>query len=101
MSDKTKRIPVIVCGGSAGRAVIYGYADEMPEAGQPFTLHDARMVLYWSAECGGLFGLAATGPAGDTRLTATVSEVQDTSAHQVISVSDEAELAFSGWEPVR
>jgi len=91
--------PVIICGGSTGRAVVYGYVDEIPEAEQIVTVHNARMVLCWPAECGGLFGLAANGPKDGLRLTAPVAIVSDT-ARQVLSVTDAAACAIDKWQSV-
>ena len=92
------RIYIILCGGSQGRAVVCGFVDAEPVEGQPVTLHDARMVLFWHSSCGGLFGLAATGPKGDTRMTATVPKVTDTEWKQWIVVSDEARDALVSWK---
>ena len=64
--------PYIVCTGSEGRAVVFGYTDTVPVIDYAITLHRARMVPRWDAACGGLFGLAAAGPKGDTRLTQEV-----------------------------
>ena len=90
-------IHAIVCGGSQGKAVVYGECDALPVPGEPYTLRNARMVLRWSTECGGLFGLAASGPKGDTRLTSAVAVVSDEAARQVLSVSADAVAAFAAW----
>ena len=92
----TDRKPYIICGGSTGRAVVYGYCDSEPQTDQPTTIHRARMVLRWDGACGGLFGLAAGGPKGDTRLTAPVDRVTDT-VRQSLTVTDEAAEALDGW----
>jgi hypothetical protein len=88
----------LVCCGENGRAVIYGRAAEAPVVGQPFGLKGARMVLSWSSECGGLFGLAANGPKTDTRITPAVSYHQDICAKQVIGV--DCPEAFDQWASV-
>jgi hypothetical protein len=90
------RIPVIVCGGKTGRAVIFGYVDVLPEVDQPVDIYDARMVLYWSEQCGGLFGLATNGPKEGTRITCPVDHVQDT-ARQILTVSADAATALREW----
>ena len=87
----------IVGGGSAGRAVLFGRSESEPVAGQPFRLVGARMVLFWDRACGGLLGLAAKGPKGDTRITAAVEVLSDQAAHQVLAVSDEAAAAIDAW----
>jgi len=91
-----KGIPVIVCVGEHGRAVVYGRAEREPEIGVPCRLTGARMVLYWSAECGGLFGLAARGPREGTRITHAV-EATSAIPVQTIVVSAEAARAIEEW----
>ncbi len=88
----------IVCGGSAGRAVVFGYSEVEPEPGKPIKLTRARMVLYWAADCGGLFGLAANGPKGETRIAAAVPTVWDSQVHQAIECTDTASAAIDAWK---
>jgi len=91
------RKPIILCCGEHGRGVVYGRVDTEPEAGKPVKLHNARMILYWSGECGGLFGLAHKGPKTSTRLTATVDEVIETVWQEWLAVSDEAAKIIEEW----
>jgi len=95
---KTKRIPCIITVGEPGRAVVFGWADAMPEPEQAVTLYRARMILYW-ADGGGLFGLASNGPAPGSRLTCEVSETRAT-ARQVLSVNKAAAKALTEWPSV-
>ena len=90
------KIPVIVCGGELGRAVIFGYAKRLPKAKESCTIYDARMVLRWDAKCGGLFGLSVKGPAGDTQVTSAVANVNDT-WQQALTVSEAAAKSFAEW----
>ena len=87
-------ITVIIAGGETGQCLVYGYADKYPEVGVPCTLRRARMVLRFDRH--GVFGLAAKGPVGDTRLTPVVARTTDT-PKQVIEVSPEAAEAIDGW----
>jgi hypothetical protein len=89
--------PIILCVGEHGRAVVYGRVETDPEPGQPVTLHGARMVLYWSNECGGLFGLAAGGPKTSTRITRAVERTTATRWTEWLAVSEEAAAALDGW----
>lgn len=94
--DKMK--PYIVCGGSTGRAVVFGWCEAMPETGKPVMLYNARMVLRWDESCGGLLGFAANGPTqGDNRITFAAEMVADEIVHQVISVSDKAVENINKW----
>ena len=101
MSNKTTRKPIILCCGSNGRAVIYGKVDSDPTPGQPVTLYDARMVLRWDGQCGGLLGLAAGGPKADTRITCAVGQVVETVWQEMIEVNTEAAVALDGWAAFR
>ena len=94
---KTKKTPIILCAGDNGRAVVFGYVTSKPVAGKPVTLTDARMVLRWDAACGGLFGLAADGPKGSTRLTHAVSSTTSTVWRQTIDVSPKAAKEMAAW----
>lgn len=96
---ENKRKPIILCAGANGRAVIFGFVDADPVPGEAVTLHDARMVLYWSAKCGGLFGLAAGGPKEGTRLTPAIASTVATQWKECLTVSADAVPAFAGWEP--
>lgn len=87
----------IVCCGTNGRAVLIGECDHEPVAGQPIVMTNARMVLYWDTECGGLLGLAANGPKGRTRITHSVARHGDECVHQWLSVSDAAKMEIEAW----
>ena len=89
------RKAVIVCGGSVGRAVVYGYVDAMPRADTAVTIYDARMILEWTGTHG-LFGLAQHGPQKGSRITCAVPVVTDT-CRQCLTVSAAAEEAINGW----
>jgi hypothetical protein len=87
----------IVCCGESGRAVIVGKSETDPVSGEPIVLHDARMILYWSAECGGLLGLAANGPKTTTKITASVSSTGTGVVKQWVAVSDAAASSLVAW----
>jgi len=92
---------VLVCGGKTGRAVLVGYTREPITVGEPYTLHNARMLIYWPSACGGLLGFAQDGPKAGTRLSRTVDEVSDAIAHQVMPLSAEVMTAIEEWEVYR
>jgi len=95
-TNEIPEIPVIVCGGANGRAVIFGWVTDMPHPETPVEIHRARMVLYWPRECGGLLGLSQRGPREGLRLTCSVPIVRDT-CRQVLSVSDAAASGLATW----
>ena len=88
---------IILCAATNGRAVIIGKVAQDPTPGEPVELHDARMVLYWDAKCGGLFGLAAKGPKGDTRITHAVERTMETVWQEWTTISEEAAAAIDEW----
>ena len=92
-----KHMTIILCCGANGRAVIIGNVKSEPKTGKPVRLTDARMVLYWARECGGLLGLAANGPKGDTRITATVPVLVETVWQEWCAVTDVAAAAIAEW----
>jgi hypothetical protein len=98
MSKKTAKM-IMLCAGQYGRAVLVGSVDADPIPGQPVTLRNARMVLYWARECGGLFGLAARGPRGDTRITTKVETLVETVWQEWASISPEAAREIDAWPP--
>lgn len=87
----------VVCCGVNGRAVLLGLSPKDPKAGKPIRLRNARMVLYWDTPCGGLLGLAANGPKGESRITAAVARHGDECVHQWLLVSPEARKAIDAW----
>lgn len=88
----------LICCGANGRAVLLGYCEEEPVAGQPIKTTRCRMVLRWR-NTGGLLGLAAHGPKEGTRITAPVDFHGDECVRQYTSVSDEAAAAIEAWPP--
>ena len=95
----TKRHPIILCAGENGRCVVFGRVDEYPESGKPVIMHDARMVIYWSSECGGLMGLAAHGPRTSTKITAPVPRTLETKWQEYVECTPESIAAIDAWKP--
>ena len=100
MSENSGRKPYIMCCGEHGRAVIFCWLDDEPTPGESIVMHDARMVLYWSRECGGLFGLATGGPKTGTRITAPVRRIVETVWKEALSVSERAAQMMGSWKAV-
>jgi hypothetical protein len=96
MARAKKRIPVIVCGGKEGQACIYGYVDALPIPEQSVTIYDARMILSWHQDCGGLLGLAANGPKSITRITSAVPST-GCICRQFVQVSETGAEAINAW----
>ena len=85
----------IVCCGTSGRCLIYGYAATEPKQGTPARLERARMILYWTKT--GLLGLAARGPAEGSKLTSAVETTETSPVTEWIAVSDDAAKRIDTW----
>lgn len=81
--------PVLVT--TAHRGVFFGYAKAVN--GETIKLRAARNVVYWSAECRGFLGLAATGPDKSCRI-GPAADIELRSITCVASVTAEAVKAF-------
>lgn len=87
-----KKQPIILCAGPNGRALVYGYVEAEPVPGEPVSLTNARMVIYYPS--GGTFGLAADGPPDGSRVTHSVARTVETAWQEWIAVSEQAAGAF-------
>jgi hypothetical protein len=84
-------MPVLVC--TDKRAVVFGYCGNV-EA-RPIILTKARMCLYWSADVGGVFGLAEVGPTSGCKISAPVSKVSLEGVTAVFAVEADAVKAWN------
>ena len=90
--DKPKRPkgrPVLVT--TANRGVFFGYATKTD--GETIVLTHSRLVVYWSADCKGFMGLAATGPTAGCRI-GPAADITLRNITSVVEVTDAAVLAF-------
>jgi len=83
--------PVVVC--TDKRAVVFGYCANV--SARPIVLSNARMCLYWSANVGGVFGLAEAGPNKDCKISAVSPTVSLEGVTAVFSVDPVAEKAWN------
>lgn len=89
MAAKKER-PVILT--TAHRGVFFGYATDT--SGETIKLRAGRNCVYWSADCKGFMGLAATGPTKSCRV-GPAADIELRNVTAVLSVSAEAVKA---WE---
>ena len=82
--------PVLVT--TAHRGVFFGYAQAT--SGKTIKLKGARLCVYWSADCKGFMGLAATGPTAGCRI-GPASDIELRNITAVLEVKPEAVKA---WE---
>jgi hypothetical protein len=77
---------------TAHRGVFFGYATDTK--GETIKLRDGRNILYWSADCKGFMGLAATGPTKSCRVGPAANiEVRD-----ITSVTEVSAIAEAAWK---
>jgi hypothetical protein len=83
---------------STTRDVIYGEADGDAVDGK-IVLRNARRVMYWGRDTGGLGGLSTRGPSADSKVGPVQPRVQITSVASVADCEAAAVKAFAaaGW----
>ncbi len=82
--------PVIVC--TDKRGVVFGYTTNTDA--RPIVLTKARMCLYWSADVGGVFGLAEKGPTKDCKISAVVPSISLEGVTAIMTVDSGSEKAW-------
>ncbi len=81
---------VIVC--TDKRGVVFG--DTVDVNARPITLTNARMALYWSADVGGVFGLAEKGPTAGCKISATAPSISLEGVTAIFTVDKKAVKAW-------
>jgi hypothetical protein len=92
-----KLIPILVT--TEFKGVFFGYAPPGEEGPERLRIENARLVVYWSNDVRGLFGLASSGPTPACRIGPRVPAVTLFKITSVAEVSDEAAAKFeeSPW----
>lgn len=87
---KTGERAVIVT--TAHRGVFFGYTDKTD--GKQIALKRARLCLFWSSDCKGFMGLAATGPSKGCR----IGPAADITLRSITAVLEVSPEAVTKWE---
>jgi hypothetical protein len=90
MSTKNN-IPLLVT--TAHKGVFFGYSKLTKN--KTIRLEQARMCVYWSAECKGVLGLASTGPTKNCKVGPAVPAL---TLQDVTSVTEVSKEAAEQWE---
>ena len=90
MKTKEALKPMVV---TTERGVFFGYGTPDIEA-QHVKLTNARMVVYWSADCKSVVGLAASGPTKGCRIGPKAPAILIRNVTAVIECSDEVAAKF-------
>lgn len=87
-----KDAPLVV---TTERGVFFGYGVPDIEA-EHVRLTSARMVVYWSADCKSVVGLAANGPSNGCKIGPAAPAMIVRNVTAIIEASDEAAKKFEG-----
>lgn len=85
-----KSVPLVV---TTERGVFFGYGEPDLEA-QHVRITGARMVVYWSADCRSVVGLAANGPTKGCRIGPQAPAIIVRNVTAVIECSEAAAKKF-------
>lgn len=88
-NKKTERAVIVT---TEHRGVFFGYATDTD--GEQIVLKRARLCLYWSSDCKGFMGLAATGPTSGCR----IGPAADITLRKITSVLEATPEAVKRWE---
>lgn len=77
------------------RGVFFGYLEDDSNCPATIDLTNARNCVYWSADCKGFLGLAATGPTANCRIGPRVESI---TLYGVTSVTPVMSDAVEKWE---
>ena len=89
---KAKLVPVLVT--TEFKGVFFGYAVAGEEGPERLRIENARLVVYWTADVRGVFGLAANGPTSGCRIGPKVPAITLFKITSVTEVSGEAAQKF-------
>lgn len=90
MKKADKDRPVVVT--TAHRGVFFGYSDKTD--GETIRLKNARLCVYWSADCKGFMGLAANGPTANCK----IGPAADITLRNITAVLECTPGAVAAWE---
>ena len=78
------------------RGVFFGYLNgEAKKLPAEVTLNNARNCIYWSSDCNGFIGLAASGPTSGCKIGAKIPEI---TLYKITSVTPVTDAAAKQWE---
>jgi hypothetical protein len=89
-NGETKEFPVVVT--TEKRGVFFGFTTEVDKA--KMCLRDARLCVYWSADCKGFMGLAAKGPTKNCK----IGPPANITVFDITSVAECTPEAVAAWE---
>lgn len=91
VASKTK-VERAVLVTTAHHGVFFGYATDT--SGETIKLRACRNCVYWSSDCKGFLGLAATGPTSRCK----IGPPADVELRNITAVADVTDVAVKAWE---
>lgn len=90
----TKPTPVVIC--TEHKGVFFGFLNgvQKPDA-TVLTVTDAQMCVSWTADIGGVLGLASSGPSKSCRVSPKVPKI---TLQGVTAVVEATEDAVKAWQ---
>ena len=88
---KRKKVPMVVT--TEHRGVFFGWG--IPTKEKIIILTDAQMCVYWSAEIGGVLGLASCGPSKNCRVSPAVSKI---TLQGITAITEATDNAVKAWQ---
>ena len=87
---KEKSVPIVVT--TSHRGVFFGYG--VPSDSSSIRIERARMVVYWSADCRSVVGLAANGPTAGCKVGPSAPAITLRDVTAIIECSEESAKRF-------
>lgn len=91
---QTQTIPVLITTDSTKRGVFMGFINPNDVDKETLTADEVRMAVYWSADVGGVLGLAAKGPSKGCRISPATKRATLKGVTAVVELTDEAVAAW-------
>ena len=91
----TTRRYVVICTDSTRRGIFGGYLESYDQDKQIAVMSEARMAVYFSANCKGVLGLAGIGPQKGSKISPAAPTIE---LNGVTAVMDCTEEAKKQWE---
>lgn len=77
------------------RGVFFGFIEDAKNTPEEITLKNAKNCIYWSSDCKGFLGLAATGPTSGCKIGAQIDEI---TLYKITSITPVREEAVEKWK---
>jgi hypothetical protein len=94
MTQETKPRYIVVATQTRPWSIVAGELIAHDRKGQSVTLRNARMIVYYSEDAHGLYGICARGPGEHARVSPPVDEADVSGYEQILTASADARRAI-------